>query len=98
MKNKELFRRFYGKLAAMILAGALLLGGCGTAGTSEENSGGIKSVSAESVAEGGQSAGEGSVGEFSGTASLSAQVTTLDVNDMFTSRDRKADYDESECT
>ncbi|MBO4292082.1 MAG: carbohydrate-binding domain-containing protein [Lachnospiraceae bacterium] len=98
MRNKELFRRFYGKLAAVILAGALLLGGCGTAGTAADHSEGIKAVSTESTADGIQSGGEDSSEEVSGTANRSAKVTTLDVNDMFTSRDRKADYDESECT
>ena len=96
MKKKDIMRRFSRTLAIVVLAGALVLGGC----TNATSIGG----SAENVASGmvnGSDAGAdtGSSVEYgSGSVKTAlASVTTLDVSDMFSKKDQNTDYEESEC-
>ena len=89
MKKKYLVRRFSKTLAVMILSTAMLLSGC----TSANELGGTTSTGAEAQT---QSSQQVSTANYSASSS-GVEVTTLDISDMFTERDSKTDYNESEC-
>ncbi|MBP5281935.1 MAG: carbohydrate-binding domain-containing protein [Lachnospiraceae bacterium] len=88
MKRKTLFHRFSRKLAMIILTGALLLSGCASSGNTTAETGSAASETSK----------ETQVQSNSyGSAAASAQVTTLDVSDMFSDRDLKTEYEEKDC-
>lgn len=89
MKKKYLVRRFSKTLAVVILSAAMLLSGC----TSANELGGTTSTGAEAQT---QSSQQVSTANYSASSS-GVEVTTLDISDMFTERDSKTDYNESEC-
>ena len=89
MKKKTLFRKLSNVMAAAVLAGALALSGCTNAG----------SQSVENGQDGTQiqiSSTEETTGSGTTQTALSA-VSSLDVSDMFSNRDQKTEYEESEC-
>lgn len=88
MKRKTLFHRFSRKLAVIILAGALLLGGCASSG---KTAAGDESTS---VVVGAETQVQVSTYQSS---SGSSEVATLDVSDMFSNRDLKGEYSEKDC-
>jgi hypothetical protein len=89
MKKKYLVHRFSKTLAVVILSAAMLLSGC----TSANELGGTTSTGAEAQT---QSSQQVSTANYSASSS-GVEVTTLDISDMFTERDSKTDYNESEC-
>lgn len=89
MKKKYLVHRFSKTLAVVILSAAMLLSGC----TSANELGGTSSTGAEAQT---QSSQQVSTANYSASSS-GVEVTTLDISDMFTERDSKTDYNESEC-
>lgn len=86
-KRKGISKSRY--MLGILAAISLIAGGCGDARLNEPQSG----------TEAGNQEG-GAITNTGGTVDLShvGQVTTLDINDQFTERDRKTDYIESECT
>ncbi len=96
MKKKEILRKFTRIMATMILSGALLLSGCRNAQNKSEASVSVKQEALQTKSD------TAEISVQAGTsqqvlASNSAEVTTLDVSDMFSKRDVKTDYEESEC-
>ena len=89
MKKKTLFHRFKRDLAVIILSGALLLSGCASSGDVTSESG-----SSAAVVDG---AGTQVQTTTYVTSSGPAEVTTINVSDMFSDRDLKEEYDASEC-
>ena len=98
MKRKTLFRKFSKILAVSILTGALLLSGCTSASEISDNNtlqGTETSASANGTND---TQGAGQVADGTAAVQVSnASVTTIDVSDMFSKRDQKTEYDESEC-
>ena len=92
MKKKYLMHRFSKTLAVVILSAAMLLSGCTSADQVSDATG----TGTEAQAQQTQSSTQGGSVNYSSSSSA-AQVTTLDVSDMFSERDSKTDYNESEC-
>ncbi|MBQ1850275.1 MAG: carbohydrate-binding domain-containing protein [Lachnospiraceae bacterium] len=88
MKKKQLFHRFSKTVAIAILTVALLLCGC----TSTQD------ATTESVVTASESTSVSAVQTVASVdAANTALVSSLDTSDMFSDRDQKTDYDESEC-
>ena len=98
MKKKALFQKFTKKMAISILAGALFLSGCSSAASTETDTGSTAGTQTETQAGlATQVTGQGQIG-YVAVQGGSGTVTTLDVSDMFSDRDQKTEYEESECT
>ena len=96
MKKKEILRKFTRIMATMILSGALLLSGCSNAQNKSEASVSVKQEALQTKSDTAEISVQGGTSQQV-LASNSAEVTTLDVSDMFSKRDVKTDYEESEC-
>lgn len=96
MKKKEILRKFTRIMATMILSGALLLSGCSNAQNKSEASVSVKQEALQTKSDTAEISVQGGTSQQV-LASNSTEVTTLDVSDMFSKRDVKTDYEESEC-
>ena len=93
MKKKYLMHRFSKTLAVVILSAAMLLSGCTSANQVSDTT----NTGTEAQAQQSQSSAQGGSSNNYSASSGSIEVSTLDVSDMFSERDSKTDYNESEC-